>query len=142
VRPVVVQDYASAVRALAEARETGTAVRLVSPKDGVAQLGAAFWLALARELGCEITIDASGFPGYALEALRLGARSVLFRGDPGLRRRLDGLARRMGARVYGRLPPAAGGAVQSRSASGRARPRPGAAPSPSSTPAPECEDPS
>jgi hypothetical protein len=143
VQTVVVSDLQSARRALVQAVASGATVRLVSPPDGVAQAGAAYWVALGREVGCEIIIDASGWPGYALEALRLGARSVVFRGDPGLRRRLDRLARRMGARVYGRLPAvarAAGRCAPPCGASAPAVARSHRAPSASSATAPECEE--
>lgn len=113
MRRVTVRDLDSAKRALAEGEARGEQVLLVSPRDGVAQAGAAFFVALARELGHDVVIDASGYPGYALEALRLGARTVLFRGDPLLRRRLDRLARRQGGRVLGRLPAAASSRVAS-----------------------------
>lgn len=107
MRAIRVHDLASARRALEKAHAQGARPRLVSPPDGVAQAGAAFYIALSRELGCEIVIDATGCPGYALEALRLGARTVLYRGEPAVRRRLDRIARRLGARVFGRLPEGA-----------------------------------
>lgn len=101
---VVVHDRRSARRALDRARAEGRAACLVSPPRGVARAGAAFFVALGRELGQDILVDATGCPGYALEALRLGARAVLYRGEPELRRRLDRIARELGARVHGRLP--------------------------------------
>lgn len=108
MRTLRVHDLESARRALRQARERGEEVRLVSPRHAVAQAGAAFFVALSRELGQDVVVDATGYPGHALEALRLGARTVLYCGEPAMRRRLDRIARQRGARVYGRLPAVPG----------------------------------
>ena len=86
------------------ARELGLPLRLASPRGAVRQTGAAFYRALSRELGEELVIDCDDAAGFALEAIRLGARDVVFRGDADVRRRLDAMARTLGGRVRSRLP--------------------------------------
>ncbi len=107
----VVADLAQAREALEAAAGLGLALRLASPRGGVRHVGAAFYHALGRELGRELVIDCDDAAGFAIEALRLGARDLVYRGDPATRTRLDAMARALGGRMRARLP---GRAVRAR----------------------------
>ncbi len=99
----VVRNFEEASAALAAARELGIELRLASPRGAVHQLGVAYFHALSTMLGVPLTIDCDEAPGFVLEAVRLGAGEILYRGPRDVRRRLDALARRAGARVRARL---------------------------------------
>jgi len=131
----IVADLEEAREALAAAERLGISLRLASPRGGVRHAGAAFYRALERELGRELVIDCDDAAGFVIEALRLGAGDLVYRGEPAIRARLDAMARAVGGRVRARLPgPAvvAGcgeriGRALARVAAGRASLSPGAA---------------
>ncbi len=100
----IVADLREAREALRTAAALGLAVRLASPRGGVRYAGAAYYRALALELGEELVIDCDDAAGFVLEALRVGARDLVFRGEATVRRRLDALAREVDGRVRARLP--------------------------------------
>ena len=99
----VVRDFEEARAALEAAAALRIELRLVSPRGAVHYLGVAYFQALSVLLGTPLVIDCDDAPGYVLEAVRLGVVDILYRGPAPLRRRLDALARRAGARVRGRL---------------------------------------
>jgi len=101
---VIVADIDEAREALRAARLLGLGLRLASPRGAVRHAGAGYYRALGAEIGAELVIDCDDAAGFAMEALRLGARDLVYRGEAGVRRRLDAIARTLGGRVRARLP--------------------------------------
>lgn len=103
---IVVHGAADVRRVLAAA--TGRGVTLLSAPGAACFGGAAWFLAACAEAPAtaRVVLDCADAPGRVLQALRAGARCVVFTGPPAMADRLDSIAREAGAVLLRTRPPA------------------------------------
>ncbi|MCW8087259.1 hypothetical protein [Sabulicella glaciei] len=85
---------------------SGAKLRFLSEAGAAAFLGAAGFRALLGEHWPEGILDCGEAPGFALEALRLGARSLVLAPELSAFPALERLAREAGAEILPVRPPA------------------------------------
>lgn len=102
----IVHDLDQAMAAVRAARAAGAAVRLFSPPGAALTLGPGYWRALTEAVeaetgdgAIETVLDCAGDAGAVLAALGDGIAAVRFDGPADVRRRLDDIARKSGARL-------------------------------------------
>ena len=90
------------------AAANGRAVILLSAPGAAGFGGAAWFLAACAEARAidTVVLDCADAPGRVLQALRAGARAVVFTGPQAMADRLDSIAREAGATLLRARPPA------------------------------------
>jgi len=103
---VTVHSLAQARAALEAARAAGCGLALRSAPGAASREGAGWFAALESllraefpDVGFTASLDCGAAPGHALGALREGVRLVRLDGPPALRRKIAGIAAKMGARL-------------------------------------------
>lgn len=107
----VVHGIAHVRAALAAARETGCAIRLVSAPSAAGYAGGAWFAALERsgrrafpDVDATFILDCGDAPGWALAAIRAGVRHIRLSGNRRARDSVAAIAAASGARIVtGRL---------------------------------------
>jgi len=89
LKTVTVANLPQARAALDAARASGETIALASPLDAAIQYGVLFYVKLAEQLAAEypdlkpvIAVDCGDRADLAHDAMRLGLKSIVFRGDP------------------------------------------------------------
>jgi hypothetical protein len=89
LKTVTVSNLAQARAALDAARVAGETIALASPPDAAIQYGVLFFVKLSEQLAIEypelkpdIAVDCGDRADLAHDAMRLGLKSIVFRGDP------------------------------------------------------------
>ncbi len=105
-RPVIIYGLADARFACSIARESGHGIRLLSAPGAAANMGPLWFQQIVAEIEAEFpdvpldaVFDCGDEPGHALSALRQGLRHIRYTGPAGSRQKIQGIARRSGARV-------------------------------------------
>ncbi len=105
LKTVTVSNLPQARAALDAARTSGEAIALASPPDAAVQYGVLFYVKLAEQLVAEypelrpvIAVDCGDRADLAHDAMRLGLKSIVFRGDPGTAEKLADIAGTLGVR--------------------------------------------
>ena len=103
LKTVTISNLPQARAALDAAREAGEAIALASPPDAAIQYGVLFYVQLAEALAAEypdlkpvIAVDCGDRADLAHDAMRLGLRSIVFRGDPRAAEKLADIAAQLG----------------------------------------------
>jgi hypothetical protein len=106
LKTVTVSNLAQARAALDAARVAGEAIALASPPDAAIQYGVLFYVKLSEQLGAEypdlkpvIAVDCGDRGDLAHDAMRLGLKSVVFRGDLRMAEKLSDIAETLGVRL-------------------------------------------
>ena len=99
LRTVTVANLAEARAALDAARASGETIALASPPDALIQYGILFFVELTEALAAEypdfapvIAADCGDRADLAHDAMRLGLKSIVFRGDPRMAESLADIA--------------------------------------------------
>jgi hypothetical protein len=99
LKTVTVSNLPQARAALDAAREAGEAIALASPPDAAIQYGVLFYVKLLETLAAEypelnpvIAVDCGDRADLAHDAMRLGLKSIVFRGDPRMAEKLADIA--------------------------------------------------
>jgi hypothetical protein len=89
LKTVTIRNLAEARAALDAARAAGETIALASPPDAAIQYGVLFHVALTQALAAEypdlkpaVAVDCGDRADLAHDAMRLGLKSIVFRGDP------------------------------------------------------------
>jgi hypothetical protein len=109
LKTVTVSNLAQARAALDAARAAGEAasetIALASPPDAAIQYGVLFYVKLSEQLAAEypelnpvIAVDCGDRADLAHDAMRLGLKSIVFRGDPRMAEKLSDIAEALGVR--------------------------------------------
>jgi len=105
LKTVTIRNLAEARAALEAARAAGEAISLASPPDAAIQYGVLFYVKLAEALAAEypdlkpvVAVDCGDRADLAHDAMRLGLKSVVFRGDPRSAEKLADIAASLGVR--------------------------------------------
>ena len=103
LKTVTIRNLAEARAALDAAREAGEAIALASPPDAAIQYGVLFYVKLAEALAAEypdlkpaIALDCGDRADLAHDAMRLGLKSIIFRGDARAAESLADIAAQLG----------------------------------------------
>ena len=99
LKTVTVSNLPQARAALDAARVAGEAIALASPPDAAIQYGVLFYVKLSERLAADypdlkpvIAVDCGDRADLAHDALRLGLKSIVFRGDPRSAEKLSDIA--------------------------------------------------
>ena len=99
LKTVIVSNLPQARAALDAARVSGEDIALASPADAAIQYGVLFYVKLAEQLAAEypelkpvIAVDCGDRADLAHDAMRLGLKSIVFRGDPAAAEKLADIA--------------------------------------------------
>ncbi len=109
LKTVTVANLAQARAALDAAREAGEAagetIGLASPPDAAIQYGVLFYVKLAEQLAADypelqpvIAVDCGDRADLAHDAMRLGLKSIVFRGDSRAAEKLADIAGTLGVK--------------------------------------------
>ena len=109
LKTVIVSNHPQARAALDAAREAGEAagetIALASPPDAAIQYGVLFYVKLTERLQAEypelepiIAVDCGDRADLAHDAMRLGLKSIVFRGDARMAEKLADIAGALGVR--------------------------------------------
>ena len=103
LKTVTIRNLAEARAALDAARVAGETVALASPPDAAIQYGVLFYVKLSEALSAEypelkpvIAVDCGDRADLAHEAMRLGLKSIVFRGNPQMAEKLADIAGSLG----------------------------------------------
>jgi hypothetical protein len=103
LKTVAIRNLAEARAALDAARAAGESVGLVSPPDAAIQYGVLFYVKLSEALAVEypelkpvVAVDCGDRADLAHDAMRLGLKSISFRGDPRSAEKLADIATSLG----------------------------------------------
>ncbi len=103
LKPVTIRTLVEARAAPAAARVSGEPVGLASPPDAAIQLGVLFYAQLTEALAAEypalkpaVALDCGDRADLAHDAMRLGLKSIVFRGDPRSAEKLADIAAGLG----------------------------------------------
>ncbi len=109
---IVVRSLAEARAALEAARKNGVGVTLESPAAAAGYHGIGWWLALTESLARDISdvtfdtvLDCGTAPGFALEALRAGVKTVRLDTPPQVMAALRSMAASLGGVVLDPTSP-------------------------------------
>ncbi len=107
--PRVVETLEEARTAVAEARQCGREILLVTAPGACARLGPGYLLEMVRQAGAgtpsvHALIDCGPDAGYAMLALRLGWRDIHFKGEPSIVARIADMTRACGGTFHDELP--------------------------------------
>jgi hypothetical protein len=109
LKTVTVSNLPQARAALHAARAAGEVIVLASPPDAVIQYGVLFYVKLSERLAAEypelkpvIAVDCGDRADLAHDAMRLGLKSIVFRGDPAAAEKLSEIAASLGIRFEAR----------------------------------------
>jgi hypothetical protein len=100
----VVQHVEQARAALAAAAEAGCAIQLRSAPGAAGYAGVGYLKALGEQAGQELVIDCGEDAGLVMAALRTGCRRLVFSGSEEIRRRLEDMAKQVGAELIAEAP--------------------------------------
>ena len=115
LKTVTVSNLAQARAALDAARVQGEAagetIALASPPDAMIQYGVLFFVKLCEQLSAEypelkpvIAVDCGDRADLAHDAMRLGLKSIVFRGDPRMAETLAAIAGTLGVKFESHAP--------------------------------------
>jgi hypothetical protein len=103
LKTVTIRNLAEARVALDAARAAGEMPALASPPDAAIQYGVLFYVKLSEALAAEypdlkpvIAVDCGDRADLAHDAMRLGLKSITFRGDPRSAEKLADIAANLG----------------------------------------------
>ncbi|WP_395017169.1 class II fructose-bisphosphate aldolase [Dongia sp.] len=103
LKTVTIRNLAEARAALEAARVAREPVALASPPDAAIQYGVLFHVQLAEALAAEypdlqpvVALDCGDRADLAHDAMRLGLKSIVFRGDPRSAEKLADIAASLG----------------------------------------------
>jgi hypothetical protein len=103
LKTVTIRNLAEARAALDAARAAGETPVLASPPDAAIQYGVLFYVKLAEALAAEypdlkpvIALDCGDRADLAHDAMRLGLKHIVFRGDPRSAEKLADIAASLG----------------------------------------------
>jgi hypothetical protein len=103
LKTVTIRNLAEARAALDAARAAGEMPALASPPDAAIQYGVLFYVKLAEALAAEypdlkpvIAVDCGDRADLAHDAMRLGLKSITFRGDSRSAEKLADIAANLG----------------------------------------------
>jgi hypothetical protein len=103
LKTVTIRNLAEARAALDAARAAGEMPALASPPDAAIQYGVLFYVKLSEALAAEypdlkpvIAVDCGDRADLAHDAMRLGLKSITFRGDPRSAEKLADIAANLG----------------------------------------------
>ena len=103
LKTVTIRNLAEARAALEAAREAGETISLASPPDAAIQLGVLFYMQLSEVLAAEypklkpaVALDCGDRADLAHDAMRLGLRHIVFRGDARSAAKLADIAASLG----------------------------------------------
>jgi hypothetical protein len=103
LKTVTIRNLAEARAALDAARAAGEKPALASPPDAAIQYGVLFYVKLSEALAAEypdlkpvIAVDCGDRADLAHDAMRLGLKSITFRGDPRSAEKLADIAANLG----------------------------------------------
>jgi len=102
---VRVNDLAQAEATLEAAMAYGLQVRLASVAHGEAVMGAGYWRAVERRLGCAVAVDCGDRPGRVMAGLRAGLTRLVFNGPTDILAKLRDQAAQQRAEVAATLTP-------------------------------------
>ena len=105
LKTVTVANLPRARAALDAARVSGETIALASPPDAAIQYGVLFFVKLSERLAAEypelkpvIAVDCGDRADLAHDAMRLGLKSIVFRGDPQVAEKLADIAGALGVK--------------------------------------------
>ena len=105
LKTITVSNLAEARAALDAARASGEGIALASPSDAAIQYGVLFYVKLSEQLAAEypelkpvIAVDCGDRADLAHDAMRLGLKSIVFRGDPRMAQQLGDIAGTLGVK--------------------------------------------
>jgi hypothetical protein len=105
LKTVTVSNLPEARAALDAARASGESVALASPPDAAIQFGVLFYVKLSERLAAEypelkpaLAVDCGDRADLAHDAMRLGLKSIVFRGDPRMAETLGDIAGSLGVK--------------------------------------------
>lgn len=103
LKTVTIRNLAEARTALEAARVSREPVALASPPDAAISYGVLFYVQLAEALAAEypdlqpvVALDCGDRADLAHDAMRLGLKSIVFRGDPRSAEKLADIAASLG----------------------------------------------
>jgi hypothetical protein len=109
LKTVTVSNLSQARAALDAARVAGEAISLASPPDALIQYGVLFFVKVSEQLAAEypelkpdIAVDCGDRADLAHDAMRLGLKSIVFRGDARMTEKLREIAGGLGVRFQSR----------------------------------------
>jgi len=109
LKTVTIHNLPQARAALEAARDAGEAIALASPPDAAIQYGVLFYVQLEQALAAEypelkpvIAVDCGDRADLAHEAMRLGLRSIVFRGDARMAEKLTDIAESLNVKFESR----------------------------------------
>ncbi|HVO00641.1 MAG TPA: hypothetical protein VMT54_00485 [Candidatus Cybelea sp.] len=112
LKTIVVANLREARAALDAARASRERITLASPPDAIIRYGVLHFVTLAERLAAEypdlrpsVAVDCGDRADLAHDAMRLGLKSLIFRGDPAVAAKLAAIAREIG--VHFEAPNAA-----------------------------------
>ena len=110
LKTVTIRNLAEARAALAAAREAGETIALASPEDAALQYGVLFYVQLSETLAAEypelkpsIAVDCGDRADLAHDAMRLGLKHLVFRGDPRSAEKLADIASGLGVKFEAKV---------------------------------------